>query len=731
MRAFTARGPSDRHLCSRLSLRLAPLVLACALAACTEFPSRPGDSLAGDSGTDGHELDADGGTGLDTPVADGGDLGRDVLGDAPGDASDLGRDTSDDISHDPGNDFDGPGPGQNCRSHDECNDRRWCNGIEYCVAINGAPQGVCTVGVPQETSDGVPCTRDVCVECDPEDVDCERGLDGQIEHRRGDACECQVDSDCADALCGVGDCLDGVCGIAQVNDGEQCEHPCGQPGVCRLGDCVNRAEGPIQSEACRDRVDNDCDGNTDTGAGCQRPMEVTAVAPVPTGPAGIDAAGVTVEVSAWTEGPRRMPAQEENLYCTARRLVRHFPFAGQVELQDPLLNIADGQIAGGTVTMGVPGSLGGTGMQLCDRRGVVFGPFDFDDPRASLRVSLTVGLPSNRDLWAPADHQLVVGYSTPSTQGEAGEEYASVAAWSGSPITFGDSPVDFVIEQPGGGGPAYVRVEAWSLPSAPDVTGCFWIDHLTVASIRSTSGAQGVFPMWNGETAIEGFEARSAEDLTTTWRFTEGTHTLEVAPDTSLVGNLGLGWMFTDVDWAGISTPQITAGPLRLPRSVPLMLQMGMAVESTVATRPTSVGLVVQGGGIAPRKVAGATLNGQIPWLVNLAGMRSQLRSDHLHRLVLPEAAKTLLSLELLWVLRGLEDPAGRVLLDEVALFFHDEDSYDVEVGAMPSNPEDSVYRFYVHGRLPGQYQVQCHWQVPLGTEFETLSSFPVTVTLQ
>lgn len=691
----------------------------CLTAACSEFPESPAvdvqrdASAIPDAATDGN-------------VANNG-ANPDAAGDIRTDPEqpDLPPDTKDDVG------FDTPGPGGSCGSHEECNDGRWCNGIEYCVAINGAPRGVCTVGTPVDVDDNIPCTFDTCVECALDDADCERGLEGTVRHDPTEACACVQNEDCEDTPCSRGVCVDGSCGLDPVDDAVPCDHPCGESGACFAGVCELVPEGPVQSATCSDGRDNDCSGAADDGPGCMEAQEVTVTGAIAVGPAGMNAEGVTVDVAAWTDGPRRMPSQANNLYCTARRVLHTFPFSAQSDLDSELITVSDGLDPGTAVRMGVQGAQGGTGLQLCTGRGLVLGPFTFDDLQSSLRVSLTAGDTANQQDRPTGDHALVVSYSTPDVRGAQGEQYLAAAAWSGSPITFDTTSIDFVIERPSGSNLAWVRLDAWAFDVAPETRGCFWVGGVTITSIRRVVGGERRHAFWASGETVEDFENRDPQELVGVWGFTEGTHNLEIGYPTRLVGNAGLAWDFDDTDWAAMSMPRVIAGPALLDRTVPLIAEFGMSVEAATASRPTSFGMVIQGPGLETRKIAAATLNGQLAHVANLQNIPEQDRRQFLYRLALPEAAKTLGGLDLIWVLGALDDPAGRVLLDDLSLFFHHEDRGDVSVSTLPAAPGDDVQRFTIRGRLPGRYEVRCHWQVPLSTRYETVSSSPGTIVLE
>ena len=102
-----------------------------------------------DLGTDAAAVDAGG---SDLGVTD---LGAEDLG-ADGGPEDLGADLgAEDLGVDLGVDG-GPPPG--CTTAAECSDGLACNGVEACVG------GTCQAGAPFACDDGVPCTRDTCVE---------------------------------------------------------------------------------------------------------------------------------------------------------------------------------------------------------------------------------------------------------------------------------------------------------------------------------------------------------------------------------------------------------------------------------------------------------------------------------------------------------------------------------------------------------------------------------------
>ncbi len=148
-----------------------------------------------------------------------------------------------------------------CRADFECDDGRFCNGIESCDTVSG----VCLSGPPMFCNDGISCTDDACVEgfgcvsdtnpdlC-PAPAICDRGLGCVVR-------SCMIAGDCDD-----GDPCDGIesCGpdfqcVAGLrldcNDGNDCTiDRC----IAFMG-CVSFAE----AEVCNDGRDNDCNGLVD------------------------------------------------------------------------------------------------------------------------------------------------------------------------------------------------------------------------------------------------------------------------------------------------------------------------------------------------------------------------------------------------------------------------------------------------------------------------------------
>lgn len=82
-----------------------------------------------------------------------------------------------------------------------CNDGAWCNGVEACrpTMASANAQG-CVARTAPLLDDGVACTADRCVECDPTDG-CSPGLEGDVIHDPT-RCGCQTDADCSGASAG-------------------------------------------------------------------------------------------------------------------------------------------------------------------------------------------------------------------------------------------------------------------------------------------------------------------------------------------------------------------------------------------------------------------------------------------------------------------------------------------------------------------------------------------------
>jgi hypothetical protein len=186
-----------------------------------------------------------------------------------------------------------------------CIDERWCDGIESCQPQDpGRDAGGCVPGPAPVMPDGVECTTDVCVECEP-DTDRVPGEEGAFAYFPTDACDCQGAQDCQATQCNVPVCdpITFTCGARRAEVGTSCvgldpciesatcdadgacvggvnvcecrgDDDCPAPGVCRIARCVDRECTEILAgEGAQCDSDDPCvvDARCDAGGQCTGP----------------------------------------------------------------------------------------------------------------------------------------------------------------------------------------------------------------------------------------------------------------------------------------------------------------------------------------------------------------------------------------------------------------------------------------------------------------------------
>lgn len=673
------------------------IILVALTVGCTEFPTRPvvatpdsGNPLPGDTG-DG-----------DTGVEDTGDDARDL------------PDTSDDAGN----------PG--CMSDPECNDGTWCNGIETCV------DGACVRGPEPRPTDNNPCTDDRCAECADDDEDCVPGLEGRTISTPTGECDCEADEDCEADLCGTASCIDGTCHVQIEADGVVCSVACDTGpvlGSCREGECALPTEGPHQSPICSNGMDDDCDGQIDSGPGCSVATQVMLEATADRGSAGLEQSGLRLRVEPRVNN-ERMPGQLPNLYCTARRVQYEQNFDSFSALaEDGSVAILNGR---GGAEAGVDRAGGGRGLLICDGARATLGPFRRVSADHGLRVSMTVDLPANQQQLPPDTHRLIVSYRTDQTFSTMGSTWIAVGAWALTPLNTGSVRLDFLVVPPPDAQDVWVRIDEWSRVVDQQARSCFMVDDVVISTSRiADAHSTRHRPLWDGigarSEARESFDGRSIDEALAWPRVGAGQHFFAVNSELALSGSHSLGWLFHDATFSAVFAPIFVSTPQTFERRAPLVAEFAADGYGVTEAQHRIVGFGVGSAQIPTHRYAAAPDSQELDWVDGIRTFSAENRSDALHRIVLPEAAKVFVGLDLFWSSQRIEDPEGGVLIDDVDVFLHADQILDIVVEPLSSQ---LPYPYNLRAELPGTYDVTCHWQTPGLGAFPTISSEPVRVYL-
>jgi hypothetical protein len=209
---------------------IVPAAALAATMACVTRPAPPGSS---DADTSASMTD-----------------GATHSGGGPGDVTGTSRTNESDSS------------GETCFEDADCDDGRYCNGVEACV------NGTCVAGTPVECDDGIACTLDMCDES-------QGGCEHDVVHHRceaGQSCDARLgcQSHCVVATCAgqtyaCGNCVDddGDGWIDMVDPG--CWGPCDNdetvwgsyipgdhpPPACTFVDCYFDQDSGAGNDDCR------------------------------------------------------------------------------------------------------------------------------------------------------------------------------------------------------------------------------------------------------------------------------------------------------------------------------------------------------------------------------------------------------------------------------------------------------------------------------------------------
>jgi hypothetical protein len=686
--------------------RAVALCLLLAAAGCSNFPEPPASGAA-DAGAD---LSGDGDV-LVRPD-DGGLLLPDAV--VPSDAE-IGPDA--------------PEAEPECRRDDDCNNGVWCDGVDFCNQ-----RGECMVTPIPTPDDGNPCTDDSCAECLDDDADCIRGRHGRVIGTPTDRCACVLDADCPAGECAVARCIEGACEVRPADNGSVCALSCERgpaSGTCVAGQCSLPPEGPVQSPLCSNGIDDDCDGVMDGGLGCTPASELTATARG-AGTVG-QGNGAQVDVTVWSTG-QRMPAQAENLYCTARRIQhrQHFDTREALGL-DPLTTAVDPGSTNEEVRSGVDGYEGRQGLRVCEGEGAIIGPLQILDSEHGLRVSLDVGVPNSGQRRPPPEHRLLLSYTTDGTRGPGGQTWLPLGVWGRAQLEPRIIHTDFLIDPPPQATLAWVRIESWAMDAHDGNTDCFWVDEFVASTARrAPSDAPRHRPTWNamGQTAParQTFDGVDVNYISRWMRITIGEHSFGVFDSSAMGGSHGLYWAHSGVTWAAIAPPPFVAAPVVYDRSLPMVVEYAADMQDASSAQPPSVGLGMATPTHPLGRLSGVPSSSPIDWFTGTRELDGEQRLASYHRVILPQSAKALTDVEIFFEMELVE--AGGAALDEIDVFFHGASGEDVRVFKLPAQ-ERALYSFSVEGTLPGVYQVQCHWQVAMNSDYATLSSNLVDVVLE
>lgn len=624
-------------------------------------------------------------------------------------------------------------PPPECEVDQDCNDGSYCNGVDFCDADRQ-----CRVAPAPIPDDGIPCTDDTCAECPLDDADCQPGVEGRVVGTPTEACECDAHEDCEAGPCAVARCNAGVCGVELSEDGSPCTASCelgSRDGVCHSGRCTLAPEGPYLGPACSNGQDDDCDGQIDSGPGCQIATEVGLRVQNAQGHVG-PGNGATVVVSPRASGVG-MPGQDEHLYCTSRRVQYRSSFDLRTDLDtDLMLSAGRPEDHDEDIRTGVDGFFGRKGLRVCEGRHAIIGAIPFATPEHALLVSMDLGLPEASSRQPPDTHRVVVSYRTDATAVNGADTWIEAGSWRPQDLAGGPIPISFLVEPPTGARRAWLRIDSWFQSDQTQNRKCFWVDDVLVSSERTVQDLSARDrPTWNTPSdsswAVEGFEGRDAFYAVDWIRATGGEHTMGVLSTSAMGGSgVGLVWSFVNAEWAGIATPEFTGPPAVYDRRQPLIVEFGLDMGPGPIQAINQVGFFMNSSVLRSQRLAANTQAIRLPWVSSRREFTGDNARASLYRVVLPERAKTLRGLDLIWDMDHLGQPV-EVHLDEVDVYFHRGSTEDTYAVIEPGPGDRTEYVVRVDGTLEGTYEVRCVWQVGFSNQDVTRVSPPVDVTIQ
>jgi hypothetical protein len=667
-----------------------------------------------------------------------------------------------------------------------CNNGSWCDGVETCTPHHdqASPSG-CAPGQAPVEADALPCTRAVCLECEPTDRDCEPGLGGAFVHEPTETCECRSDGDCpstapcntgrcdvetyscgtvrsdagsgcddgdactedticdANGGCGEGTsvcgecvddadcpapacqrgvCADGVCTSRPVN-GVDCATVCPgvQSGTCWDGACTLPPEGPVGTADCTDGEDNNCDGFTDADDDGCQVPDRVLTAGVDSAQAGLQAPGANLVVAHLAQATL-LPAQRSNTYCVAHRLHYEQEFDLPDSLaQDPNIGVRAEPI---TLQSGAAAADGSVGLRMCTGSIVDVGPMTLPpvgNPGDTFLVEIEVATDTQVPLFE--GDRLLVGWRSDLL--EDGKYVLAVASGPTFGIA-GSGRFRFLVDNITGMNSITVRLAV----AAPDQTRCSVIDAVRIFQLPhltqvGADPAARTYLNWRyGDLMEPAYQPFEDVDLDLFLGISPEGATTHLEGDGVLYGATGLEFEALEGETrAALSLPPFDDHPDNVLRANPLVLDFALGSDdANFADGEVMHVFVADAQG--QLQLLASSVPDDLDWIVHPMDLPHPAAPAHRATVLVPEALKVREGWRM--VLAAFpDDHRTDNLVDEVhAYWFNHPATRDVTIEYRPPQPPSSTaIPIRVRSDAPGRVLLRCYWQVPDGQSFPTVES--------